>query len=217
MLSDSRGSAHTQIRGWVFTEFTGFSDTCTEVVCLVHQPWSAARQTRLLDVAGLLIFHLFIPTDSQKHFLKIWHCSWTWEPSKKPIKGFTVFFTKCAQKNPVSKQRLQSLLDVCRPLKHWTSLELNLSTAERLMKLLAKQNGPLLARLERVQVGLVVSVFGLWRFLTQQRQKPCLCRYILEKLHTDSGQMLSRDKDPKEPTRITGCNKGFFTSQLVGL
>lgn len=29
------------------------------------------------------------------------------------------------------------------------------------MKLLAKQNGPLLARLERVQVGLVVSVFGL--------------------------------------------------------
>lgn len=136
---------------------------------------------------------------------------------QKTHQRFHSFFTKCAQKNPVSKQRLQSLLDVCRPLKHWTSLELNLSTAERLMKLLAKQNGPLLARLERVQVGLVVSVFGLWRFLTQQRQKPCLCRYILEKLHTDSGQMLSRDKDPKEPTRITGCNKGFFTSQLVGL
>lgn len=101
MLSDSRGSAHTQIRGWVFTEFTGlsgFSDTCTEVVCLVHQPWSAARQTRLLDVAGLLIFHLFIPTDSQKHFLKIWHCSWTWEPSKKPIKGFTVFLQNVHRK-----------------------------------------------------------------------------------------------------------------------
>jgi len=63
MLSDSRGSAHTQIRGGVFTESTGFSYTCAEVVCLVHQPWSAARQTRLLDVAGLLIF--LIPTDSQ--------------------------------------------------------------------------------------------------------------------------------------------------------
>lgn len=124
MLSDSRGSPHAQIRGWVFTEFTAF---------LIHAPrWCALyiNLDRRQDRQGcwmLLVFWSFIfsfpliPRNISSKFGTV-HGH---ESQAKTHPRFHSFFTQCAQKNPVSKQRLQSLLDVSRPLlKHWTSLEL---------------------------------------------------------------------------------------------
>ena len=53
------------------------------------------------------------------------------------------------------------------PSKHLTS--------EKLLKLLAKQNGPLLARLERVQVG---QEFAGWFWRVQELQTPNIHHYI---------------------------------------
>ena len=78
-------------------------------------------------------------------------------------------------------------------------------TSEKLLKLLAKQNGPLLARLERVQVGPEVAG---WFWRVQELQTPNIHRFIRRKHpHFNRLRMIKVD--------ITVCHSMAVASRLI--